>query len=266
MNFSSRLLENAVAELSRLPGVGPKTALRLALHLLRQDAEEVSRFSESIRRLKSHIKTCFICGNYSDADLCPVCSSKVRDTQTICVVQDTRDVMAIENTAQYTGLYHVLGGLISPMDGIGPSDLRIEQLILRVAGTGQRFGAEIDSEASEGAGISAGTVNSTGTTGDSNFKGMKSNFAYKTTTLNDSANLEEPLPAAPVREVIMALSATMEGDTTLFYLYKKLKDFDVKLSTIAKGISFGGELEYVDEVTLGRSILSRVPYENTLSR
>jgi len=255
MNFSSRLLENAVAELSRLPGVGPKTALRLALHLLRQDAEEVSRFSESIRRLKSDIKTCFVCGNYSDADLCPVCSSRVRDTQMICVVQDTRDVMAIENTAQYTGLYHVLGGLISPMDGIGPSDLRIEQLIMRVSGTGQRFGAEVDSEDSAGVGNSAESGISVGAAN-----------AYKTTPSIHSAKLEETLPSAPVREVIMALSATMEGDTTLFYLYKKLKDFDVKLSTIAKGISFGGELEYVDEVTLGRSILSRVPYENTLSR
>lgn len=203
MNYSSRLLENAVAEFARLPGIGPKTALRLALHLLKQEEEDVKRFSESITRLRTEIRYCSQCGNLSDDLLCPVCLSDKRERSLICVVEDTRDVMAIENTAQYQGLYHVLGGLISPMNGIGPSDLSIDLLIKRVK---------------EGA----------------------------------------------VKEVILALSATMEGDTTVFYIYKKLKDQDVKLTTIAKGISFGGELEYVDEVTLGRSILSRVPYENSL--
>ena len=203
MNYSSRLLENAVAELSRLPGIGSKTALRLALHLLRQDENDVNRFSESIRRLRSDIKHCKNCGNLSDLELCPFCLSGKRDQKLICVVEDTRDVMAIENTAQFQGLYHVLGGLISPMDGIGPSQLSIDLLINRVK-------------------------------------------------------------LGEVKEIILALSATMEGDTTVFYIYKKLKDMDIKLSTIAKGISFGGELEYVDEVTLGRSIISRVLYENSL--
>lgn len=203
MNYSSRLLENAVDEFARLPGVGPKTALRLALHLLRQEEEDVRRFSESIIRLRTDIRYCRQCGNLSDHELCPVCLSEKRDRSQICVVEDTRDVMAIENTAQFQGLYHVLGGLISPMNGVGPSDLRIDLLLKRVQ---------------------EGTV----------------------------------------KEVILALSATMEGDTTIFYIYKKLKEYDIKLTTIAKGISFGGELEYVDEVTLGRSILSRVPYENSL--
>ena len=203
MNYSSRLLENAVDEFARLPGVGPKTALRLALHLLRQEEEDVRRFSESIIRLRTEIRYCRQCGNLSDHELCPVCLSEKRERSQICIVEDTRDVMAIENTAQFQGLYHVLGGLISPMNGVGPSDLRIDLLLKRVQ---------------------EGTV----------------------------------------KEVILALSATMEGDTTIFYIYKKLKEYDIKLTTIAKGISFGGELEYVDEVTLGRSILSRVPYENSL--
>ncbi len=203
MNYSSRLLENAVDEFARLPGIGPKTALRLALHLLRQEEADVKRFSESVLKLRTDIKYCTECGNLSDDQLCPVCLSEKRDRGLICVVEDTRDVMAIENTSQYYGLYHVLGGLISPMNGIGPSDLRIDMLIKRVKESG-------------------------------------------------------------IKEVILALSATMEGDTTIFYIYKKLKVFDITLTTIAKGISFGGELEYVDEVTLGRSILSRVPYENSL--
>ncbi len=203
MNYSSRLLENAVAEFARLPGIGAKTALRLSLHLLKQEEQDVQRFSESILRLRTEIKYCIQCGNLSDLELCPICLSEKRDRSLICVVEDTRDVMAIENTAQYQGLYHVLGGLISPMDGVGPSDLSIDLLLNRVTAGG-------------------------------------------------------------VQEIILALSATMEGDTTVFYIYKKLKDQNIKLSTIAKGISFGGELEYVDEVTLGRSILSRVPYENSL--
>jgi len=202
MDFSSRLLERAVDEFGRLPGVGRKTALRLVLHLLQQPDEEVARFTGAIDQLKEQIKYCKTCFNISDDHVCAICSSPKRDRQTICVVEDTRDVMAIENTQQYQGLYHVLGGLISPMDGIGPSDLRIEPLLERVRN-------------------------------------------------------------ASVSEVILALSATMEGDTTIFYLYRKLKDFGIPITTIARGIAFGGELEYVDEITLGRSIVTRVPYERT---
>jgi len=199
MNFSSRLLENAVNEFSKLPGIGQKTALRLVLHLLNQPSEDVGRFSESITRLKKEIRFCKICSNISDAEVCEICSSSKRDKSLICIVEDTRDVMAIENTNQYFGVYHVLGGLISPMDGVGPSELNIEPLVDRVR-------------------------------------------------------------TAPVQEVILALSATMEGDTTIFYIYKKLKDFPCKISTIARGIAFGGEIEYADEITLARSIATRVPY------
>jgi recombination protein RecR len=203
MHFSSRLLEQAVEEFGRLPGVGKKTALRLVLHLLKQSDGEVSRFTGAINQLKEQIKYCKTCFNIADVEVCEICSSVKRDHETICVVEDTRDVMAIENTNQYQGVYHVLGGLISPMDGIGPADLKIEALI-------------------------------------------------------------ERLRAGTIKEVILALSATMEGDTTIFYLYRKLKDFDVQISTIARGIAFGGELEYVDEVTLGRSIATRVPYERNV--
>ncbi|MFB5944544.1 recombination mediator RecR [Albibacterium profundi] len=204
MNFSSKLLENAVSEFSRLPGVGQKSALRLVLHLLNQPEQDVTRFSNALIDLKSQIKYCKECHNISDQDQCEICTSLKRDRSLICVVEDTRDVMAIENTDQYGGLYHVLGGLISPMDGVGPSDLSIEALIQRV-------------------------------------------------------QKEE------VSEIILALSATMEGDTTIFYLYKKIKDLGVKISTIARGIAFGGELEYVDEVTLGRSIVTRIPYERNIA-
>ncbi|QKJ30474.1 recombination protein RecR [Mucilaginibacter mali] len=205
MNFSSKLLENAVAEFSRLPGVGQKTALRLVLHLLNQDKADVERFSAAITKLRNEIQHCSVCHNISDSKVCGICASAKRDHGLICVVEDTRDVMAIENTNQYNGVYHVLGGLISPMDGIGPADLAVDQLVERMK-TGE------------------------------------------------------------VREVIFALSATMEGDTTIFYLHKRLKDFSIAISTIARGIAFGGELEYVDEITLGRSIATRVPYENSLSR
>ncbi|MDO8991536.1 recombination mediator RecR [Daejeonella sp.] len=205
MNFSSKLLENAVNEFSSLPGIGQKTALRLVLHLLNQPQAEVEKFSNSLLILKRDIRYCNECHNISDHELCQICSSVKRDKTLICVVEDTRDVMAIENTGQYQGGYHVMGGLISPMDGIGPSDLNIESLVKRVQGGG-------------------------------------------------------------IKEVILALSATMEGDTTIFYLYKKLKDAGVSISTIARGIAFGGELEYVDEITLGRSIVTRVPYENSLAR
>jgi len=205
MNFSSKLLENAVNEFSSLPGIGQKTALRLVLHLLNQPQAEVEKFSNSLLILKRDIRYCNECHNISDHELCQICSSVKRDKSLVCVVEDTRDVMAIENTGQYQGTYHVMGGLISPMDGIGPSDLNIESLVKRVQAGG-------------------------------------------------------------IKEVILALSATMEGDTTIFYLYKKLKDAGVSISTIARGIAFGGELEYVDEITLGRSIATRVPYENSLAR
>ena len=194
-----------MAEFARLPGVGQKTALRLVLHLLNQDKADVEKFSVSISKLRNEIQFCRVCHNISDQEICEICASPKRDHTIICVVEDTRDVMAIQNTNQYNGLYHVLGGLISPMDGIGPSDLEVDTLVER----------------------------------------MKENG---------------------VKEVIFALSATMEGDTTLFYLHKRLKDFNISISTIARGIAFGGELEYVDEITLGRSIATRVPYENSLSR
>jgi len=205
MNFSSKLLEDAVAEFAKLPGVGQKTALRLVLHLLKQDRQEVDRFSVAISKLRNEIQFCQTCHNISDSLICQICSAPKRDHAVICVVEDTRDVMAIENTNQYNGLYHVLGGLISPMDGVGPSDLEVDTLVER----------------------------------------LKDN---------------------DVAEVIFALSATMEGDTTLFYLNKRLKSFNITISTIARGIAFGGELEYVDELTLGRSIATRVPYENSLSK
>ena len=205
MNFSSKLLEDAVAEFSKLPGVGQKTALRLVLHLLKQDRAEVDRFSGAISKLRNEIQFCQTCHNISDQLICQICTAPKRDRGLVCVVEDTRDVMAIENTNQYNGLYHVLGGLISPMDGIGPSDLEVDTLVDRLK----------DDE---------------------------------------------------VKEVIFALSATMEGDTTLFYLNKRLKSFNITISTIARGIAFGGELEYVDELTLGRSIATRIPYENSLSK
>lgn len=203
MNFSSKLLQAAVDEFGRLPGIGNKTALRLVLHLLRQPDGDVKRFTTALDQLKEQIQYCQDCFNISDTTRCEICSSLKRDKATICVVEDVRDVMAIEHTDQYQGVYHVLGGLISPMDGIGPADLKIEGLIERVK------------------------------KGD-------------------------------IKEVILALSATMEGDTTIFYLYRKLKDLGVQISTIARGIAFGGELEYVDEITLGRSITTRVPYERNV--
>jgi recombination protein RecR len=202
MNFSSRLLENAVNEFAKLPGVGQKTALRLVLHLLNQPTTDVERFSETLTKMKHEIRFCNTCKNISDTEQCEICISPKRDRSLICVVEDTRDVMAIENTGQFNGTYHVLGGLISPMDGIGPSELAIDSLV-------------------------------------------------------------ERLKHGSATEVILALSATMEGDTTIFYIYKKLKDFEIKITTIARGIAFGGEIEYVDEITLGRSIATRVPYENS---
>lgn len=203
MNFSSKLLEAAVNEFAQLPGIGEKTALRLVLHLLNEPASGVERFTSALTALKNNIQYCQVCRNISDHPVCEICSSPRRDRSLVCVVEDTRDVMAIENTNQYTGLYHVLGGLISPIEGVGPADLHIESLIGRVQEGG-------------------------------------------------------------ITEIILALNATMEGDTTIFYLYKKLKDFPVSVTTIARGISFGGEIEYADEVTLGRSIATRVPYQHSL--
>lgn len=199
--YPSQLLEKAVDEFSQLPGIGRKTALRLVLHLLRQSTKQVDEFSYAMTNLRHNIKHCSCCHNISDTDVCPICSDPRRDTGLICVVENIQDVMAIENTQQFNGLYHVLGGIISPMDGIGPNDIEIDSLIERV----------------------------------------------------QSGN---------VREVILALASTMEGDTTNFYISRKLKDCDVKLSVIARGISVGDELEYTDEVTLGRSILNRTPLNN----
>ena len=203
MNFPSKLIEEAVEQFAKLPGVGRKTALRLALNLLQMDKEEVNRFGQAFIDLRNHINYCSDCHNISDLEVCEICANPVRDGGLLCVVEDIRDVMAIENTHQFKGKYHVLGGIISPMDGIGPSDLNIESLVQKVQ-------------------------------------------------------------SGAVKEVIMALSTTMEGDTTNFYIFKKLKDSNVKLSVIARGISIGDELEYADEVTLGRSILNRTPYENSL--
>lgn len=198
--YPSQLLEKAVGELSRLPGIGRKTALRLALHLLRQDVEDVDAMAEAISGLRRGVRYCRVCHNISDEDVCPICSDARRDRTTVCVVESIRDVMAVEATQQYHGLYHVLGGIISPMDGVGPSDIEIESLVERVA---------------------AGGIN----------------------------------------EVILALSSTMEGDTTNFYIFRKLAQSGVKLSVIARGISVGDELEYADEVTLGRSIVNRTVFE-----
>ncbi len=203
-DYPSKLLAEAVEQFSTLPGVGKRTAIRLALFLLKQEKSEVQRFGEAFIRLRNEINYCENCFNISDENSCSICNNPARDRSTICVVQDVRDVMAIENTVQYKGLYHVLGGIISPMDGIGPADLRIDELIER---------------------------------------------AQK----------------SEVKEVIMATSTTMEGETTNFYLFKKLKDFNIKISAIARGISVGDELEYADELTLGRSLVNRVPYENSLA-
>lgn len=198
--YPSLLLERAVGEFSKLPGIGRKTALRLVLHLLRQPAEEVEKFAHAIAEVRNEIKYCKVCHNISDTDVCQICSDRRRDKQTICVVENIQDVMAIENTQQYNGLYHVLGGIISPMDGIGPNDIEINSLVERV---------EQDD----------------------------------------------------IKEVIMALSSTMEGDTTNFFISRKLVAYPVKISVIARGISVGDELEYTDEVTLGRAILNRTKLE-----
>ncbi len=205
MNFPSKLIEDAVTEISRLPGIGKKTALRLALHLLKQNEVHTEALTLALTRMRSEIQYCITCHNISDAEECSICKSQRRDGTIICVVEDIRDVLAIENTNQYQGKYHVLGGVISPVQGIGPEELKIESLISRVENGG-------------------------------------------------SDN--------PVKEVILALSATMEGDTTSFYLAKRMKEKGVKVSTISRGIPVGGELEFTDEVTLGRSIMTRINYSS----
>lgn len=197
--YSSALLEKAVGAFAKLPGIGRKTALRLVLFMLRQGDNDVDQFVNAVSKMKREVKYCRVCHNISDTDVCPICSDHSRDAATICVVENVQDVLAVENTQQFHGLYHVLGGIISPMDGIGPADLEIDSLVSRVA-------------------------------------------------------------AGRVKEVILALSSTMEGDTTNFYISRKLADYPVKLSVIARGISVGDELEYTDEVTLGRSILNRTPF------
>lgn len=203
--FSSKLLQEAVDEFAKLPGIGKKTAFRLVLFLLNQDKEEVKQFGETIIRLRNEIKRCKSCNVISDNELCPVCSDENRDHSVVCVVENSRDVIAIENTQQFKGIYHVLGGIISPMDGIGPGDLNLE-------------------------------------------------------------NLQNKIELNHVEEIILALSTTMEGDTTNFYLYKRFKDFPVKITTIARGISIGDDLEFTDELTLGKSIANRTLFESTLSQ
>ncbi|HEY0677226.1 MAG TPA: recombination mediator RecR [Chitinophagaceae bacterium] len=205
MQFSSALLENAVNEFSKLPGIGKKTALRLVLHLLKQDAAEVTHFSEIISRMRNEIRFCQRCYNVADADICSICANSMRKQQLICVVENIRDVIAIESTQQFSGTYHVLGGIISPLDGIGPDQLTIEALVSRV----QKEGTE---------------------------------------------------------ELIFALNPTIQGDTTIYYIQKKLQGAEVRITTIARGIAFGGELEYADELTLARSISNRLPVENYVSR
>ena len=198
--YSSKLLENTVNELSRLPGIGKKTALRLALHILKDDELYAEKLGDVIIKMRREIRFCKRCNNISDNDLCEICTNHKRDENTVCVVEDTRDVMAIENTAQFNGLYHVLGGIINPMEGIGPNDIAIHHLVERI-------------------------------------------------------NTED------IKEIILALPATVEGDTTNYYIFKLVKEFGIKVTTIARGVAIGDELEYTDEITLGRSILNRLPFE-----
>jgi recombination protein RecR len=203
-NYPSKLLEQAVREFAKLPGVGNKTALRLVLHLLKQPQEEVEIFGQILIQLRNNIKYCKVCRNISDIETCRICSSPSRDHQTVCVVENINDVMSIENTQQYSGVYHVLGGIISPMEGVGPADLFIDAL-------------------------------------------------------------EERVTSGNIKEIILALSTTMEGDTTNFYIYKRLNKYPLKITTLARGVAIGDELEYADEITLGRSIINRTPFISTLT-
>ena len=203
MDFSSKLLQNAVNEMSQLPGIGKRTALRLVLHLIRESPDKTTYLTEALFKMRSELKFCRSCHNISDVELCEICANPHRNREIICVVEDIRDVMAVESTSSFRGLYHVLGGKISPFDGIGPHDLTISSLV-------------------------------------------------------------EKIKKGNVKELIFALSSTMEGDTTNFYIYRKIQDLNVVTSTIARGISIGDELEYADEVTLGRSITNRIPFELSL--
>lgn len=203
MEFSSKLLENAVSQIAQLPGIGKRTALRLALHLLRQPIHKTTALSEALITMRNDIKFCKNCFNISDVELCEICSNSNRLSEIVCVVEDIRDVLAIENTSQYKGQYHVLGGKISPMDGMGPHDLNIQPLV-------------------------------------------------------------EKVKSGIIKEIIFALSPTMEGDTTNFYIFKQIETYSIIITTIARGIGVGDELEYADEITLGRSILNRIPFENSL--
>ena len=230
--FPSTLLEKAVNEFAKLPGVGRKTAMRLVLHLLRQDTAVVEAFGNAIVTLKHEVKYCKVCHNISDTETCRICSSPQRDASVVCVVENIRDVMAVEATQQFRGLYHVLGGVISPMDGIGPGDLQIESLVRAIEND------DIDEEN----GIDEESV---------------------IDKENEIESLVQRVAAGGINEVILALSTTMEGDTTNFYIYRKLEKLGVKLSVIARGISIGDELEYTDEVTLGRSIVNRTPFSGT---
>ncbi len=200
MNFSSKLIEQAVEAFATLPGIGKKTALRLTLHLVNREPGQTEQFAEALQNMRRNIQHCTICHNLSDLPVCNVCGDVRRERSLVCVVESIRDVMAIEDTSQYRGLYHVLGGLINPLEGVGPSDLTIDSLLQRVS-------------------------------------------------------------LGEIKEIILAISPTIEGDTTMYYISKKLKDYGVSVSSIARGVSFGGELEYADELTLGRSIISRVPYK-----
>ena len=204
-NFPSKLLENAVNEFSKLPGIGKKTALRLVLHLLKKDVDEVQRFSRSLTQLREEVKHCKICRNISDLDTCNICGNQARDHRTVCVVENIRDVMSIENTQQFQGAYHVLGGIISPMEGIGPGDLNI-------------------------------------------------------------VTLEKKVSDKLVNEIILALPTTMEGDTTNFYIYRKLNNTGIAITTLARGLAIGDDLEFADEITLGRSLINRLDFESTLNR
>ncbi|MBO9566601.1 MAG: recombination protein RecR [Niastella sp.] len=201
MQFSSALLENAVNEFAKLPGIGKKTALRLVLHMLKQDPEKVEQFGEAITRMRQEIRFCQRCYNVADADICSICANSMRRQELVCVVENVRDVIAIESTQQYSGSYHILGGIISPLDGIGPDQLHIEALIQRVQ-------------------------------------------------------------KEKIEEIIFALNPNIQGDTTIYYIQKKLQSFPVRVTTIARGIAFGGELEYADEMTLARSITNRLPVES----
>ena len=203
MEFSSKLLERAVNEMSQLPGIGKRTALRLVLHMLKQPKEQANALSEALLKMRNDVKFCKSCHNISDVEICEICSNPSRDQSIVCVVEDVRDVMAIENTNSFKGLYHVLGGKISPMDGIGPHDLNVQSLVNKVKD-------------------------------------------------------------GKIKELFFALSSTMEGDTTNFYIFKQIQDYNIFTSTIARGISVGDELEYADEITLSRSIVNRVPFENSL--